>query len=101
MGMELDSITSNATQPASGEQGRPADHPSRSGWLDEAWSAALLLPLLLAFLPWTQEAAQRGFVILSESVPVWYQAALAVAFGWAFARPHLAGLLPRSASRPS
>lgn len=99
MGMGSDLTTLNATaQPSADPATVGADHPSRSGWLDEAWTAALLLPVLLAFLPWTQEAAARGFAILSDAVPLWYQGALGVAFGWGFARPHLAQLWPGSSS---
>lgn len=65
---------------------------SRSGWLDEFWSLFLALPVLLAFLPWTQGFVSMGFIILRDNVPGWYQLAFGAAVSWGFAKPKLAAL---------
>lgn len=65
---------------------------SRSGWLDEFWTMFLALPVLLAFLPWTQPFVSMGFLILRDNVPVWYQAAFGAAVAWGFARKNLSGI---------
>lgn len=62
---------------------------SRSGWLDEFWTFCLAVPVLLAFLPWTQDVVSRGFWVLQNAVPVWYQVAFGAAVAWGFARKRL------------
>lgn len=68
-------------------------NPSRSGWLDEFWTLVLVLPYVLAFIPATQDTVSRGFVIMTASVPGWYQAGIATAIAWGFAMPRLQGLM--------
>lgn len=65
---------------------------SRSGWLDEFWTFALVAPYLLAFVPGAQDAVSRGFAILTDAVPVWYQAGIAAAIAWGFGRKALLSL---------
>ena len=65
---------------------------SRSGWLDEFWSLFLAIPVVFAFLPWTQEFVSMGFVILRDNVPGWYQICFGTAVSWGFAKPKLAAM---------
>lgn len=65
---------------------------SRSGWLDEFWSLFLAMPVVLAFLPWTQGFVSMGFVILRDQVPGWYQACFGAAVSWGFARPKIGAI---------
>lgn len=70
-------------------------NPSRSGWLDEFWSILLALPFLLAFVPVAQDVVSRGFLILRDDVPPWYQAGVGAAMAWAFARNSLPGIISK------
>lgn len=61
---------------------RQADEYS---WKDEAWTIALILPILMAFFPVTQPWAREGFKIL-ELVPWYFQGLLAIGLCYGFHR---------------
>lgn len=41
-------------------------------WKDEAWTIFFIAVLAGCFIPWTQDAVQKGFVFLDESTPDWF-----------------------------
>ena len=41
-------------------------------WKDEAWTIFFIAVLACCFLPWTQDAVQKGFIFLDESTPDWF-----------------------------
>lgn len=72
------------------EQGHAAEvmynkvnDPSGS-WKDEYWTIIISIPAVGAFIPFIRPWIDDGFVALS-GMPIWYQGALAVAIGAAFA----------------
>lgn len=64
------------TQRASESEGR--DHEwelesiRNSGWKDEWVLVLLSIPLVLVFVPWTQDAVLDGFAVLDQT-PSWYR----------------------------
>ena len=53
-------------------------------WKDEFWTLVLAAPLIMCFIPSATQYVERGFVVLSQSVPEWYIAAVGAAIGAAF-----------------
>jgi hypothetical protein len=41
-------------------------------WKDEAWTIFFIAVLAGCFIPYTQDAVQKGFVFLDESTPDWF-----------------------------
>ena len=41
-------------------------------WKDEAWTIFFIAVLACCFLPFTQDAVQKGFIFLDESTPDWF-----------------------------
>lgn len=66
-----------------------------NGWRDEFWTAVLALPFVLCFTPGLQDVAAKGFEILTESVPPWYQGGMGAALGLAFGHDRGAGVVRR------
>lgn len=61
-----------------------AGQNAQNSWLDEIWTAVLLVPLVLAFIG-QGAMIEAGFKSL-ENVPDWYRWAVLASVGWAFAR---------------
>lgn len=61
-----------------------AGQNAQNSWLDEIWTAVLLVPLVLAFVG-QGDMIETGFKSL-ENVPDWYRWAVLASVGWAFAR---------------
>ena len=57
---------------------------SKESWKDEFWTILLAAPVVMCFLPWTQDHVAEGFIVLEKSVPEWYIVALGTAIGAAF-----------------
>ena len=57
---------------------------SEHSWKDEFWTVILAVPLVLAFVPSLAPYVEQGFLVLRDSTPDWYKAALGVAIGAAF-----------------
>mgnify|MGYP007027271901 FL=1 len=57
---------------------------SRGSWKDEFWTLVLAAPLIMCFIPSATQYVERGFVVLSQSVPEWYIAAVGAAIAAAF-----------------
>lgn len=53
-----------------------AQEGMRFSWKDEWWTVLLSIPFIMCFIPPTQEYVARGFEVLRDSTPLWYQ--------WAF-----------------
>lgn len=64
------------TQRASESEGRDHEWESlsiqNSGWKDEWVLVILSIPLVLVFVPWTQETILQGFAAL-ETTPEWFR----------------------------
>lgn len=71
----------------------------KNGWQDEAWAVVMALPLILCFTPGLQDVAEKGFSILSNSVPPWYQGGIGAALAFAFGRERVAGVIGRLIAR--
>lgn len=54
-----------------------------SGWKDEWLTLVLSMPLVLAFIPIAVPHLHAGFAVL-ETMPIWYQSALAVMIASSF-----------------
>lgn len=52
-------------------------------WRDEYITILMSIPAILAFIPWTQDIAIKGFEILSQT-PEWYRYTLGVVVAAAF-----------------
>lgn len=62
-----------------------------NSWLDDFWSLVLALPLILAFIPATQDFVSRGFLIIGQEAPAWYLGAVGGAVAWIFGRRAMPG----------
>lgn len=60
-------------------------------WLDEFWTLAVGVPVVLAFVPVTADAVKDGFVVL-HGVPDWYIYVVSSAVGFAFYRRAFRGV---------
>ena len=56
---------------------------SQTSWKDEFWTIILAIPLVLCFIPGTEEHLSTGFATL-EKMPEWYRYFLYVAIGASF-----------------
>jgi len=79
---EADAYTTAAQTGAAWET--MAGQNAQNSWLDEIWTAVLLVPLVLAFIG-QGDMIETGFKSL-ENVPDWYRWAVLASVGWAFAR---------------
>lgn len=65
------------------------------GWLDEFWAVLLAIPFVLCFMPGLQGVAEKGFSILSDQVPAWYQTGIGAALAFAFGRDRAVSVASR------
>ncbi len=72
-----------AAQSAADWEAMAAQNAANS-WLDEIWTAVLLVPLVLAFAGYG-DTVDQGFKAL-EGMPEFYTWAVMASVGWAFAR---------------
>ncbi|WJS83890.1 hypothetical protein [Paracoccus sp. TOH] len=71
----------------------------RGKWQDDFWTVLLAAPFILCFTPGLQDVAEQGFVILSSSVPPWYQTGMGAALAWAFGKDRAAEIAGRIMGR--
>lgn len=57
----------------------------KTSWKDEMWAVAMGGPIILAFIPWLQDYAAKGFTIIATA-PLWYVTLVAVSVAYAYHR---------------
>ena len=71
---------------------------SKHSWKDEFWTIVLAVPIILAFVPQASSFVEEGFIVLRDSTPDWYKAAVGVAISAAFGARQFSKIMSRRAA---